>query len=227
MQRSILLSATAVLLFGTIGIGVLHGRLSNRWGPQRDSNLAARRLADPLPTTVGQWKLRREAEVEEAVLSMLQCPAYVSRIYDHQQTGDVIAVAVLVGPPGPISVHTPEICYSSRDYALAGQRTKAEIVAADGRSHSFWKVALDSKQPDATPLEVLYGWSTGTQWQATERPRYAFGGLSHLYKLQLAASVSDQRNAADFDPVQDFLMGFLDQLQPLLVESSQRSSFAQ
>jgi hypothetical protein len=134
---------------------------------------------------------------------------------------------VIVGQPGPVSVHTPEICYSSRDYTVAGSRTKHEVVAADGRRHTFWKLALDANNVEGMPLEVIYGWTTGTQWEATEHPRYLFGGLSHLYKLQLAAVVSDRRSSTDFDPVQDFLTGFLSQLQPKLVESSLRTSTPQ
>ena len=218
LARWLLLATTSILLAGTIGVGVLHGRLSNRWGPQGDAHLAARRLTDPLPPVVGNWRVRREAEIEQAVLDMLQCPAYVSRVYDHQQTGDVIAVAVLLGPPGPISVHTPEICYSSHDYAVVGARSSVSLADAAGGKHSFWEVRLKSSSLEEGPLRVLYGWSAGDWWSAAENPRFGYAGLPHLYKLQLASAASPHQLPGDFDPYQDFLSQFLPQLATHLVK---------
>jgi len=215
---------TLLLLVGTIAAGIVHGRMTNSWKLSPTSRIAAERLKTVLPEDFGNWRFNRETEFAPDVLKILEQPAYFSRSYQHAQTGDTITVAVIVGQPGPVSVHTPEICYSSRDYTVAGGRTQHEVVAADGRQHTFWKLALDANSVEGMPLEVIYGWTTGTQWEATERPRYAFGGLSHLYKLQLAAVVPDRRSNSDFDPLQDFLTGFLSQLQPKLVESSLRSS---
>jgi Protein of unknown function (DUF3485) len=218
---------TLLLIAGTIGAGVIHGRMTNSWKISPTSRIAGERLKAALPEDFGNWRFDHKNEFPPEVLSILEHPAYFSRVYQHVQTGDTITIAVIAGQPGPVAVHTPEICYSARDYAISGTRAKYEVVAADGRSHSFWKLALDSRHADGMPLEVVYGWSTGTQWEATERPRYSFGGSSHLYKLQLAAAVPAQRNATEFNPVEDFLTGFLSQLQSKLVDSSERSSTPQ
>jgi hypothetical protein len=223
MKYLVFAICTAVLLVSTGAVGYLHGSMTNSWKLSPRSRVASQRLQSLPAKDFGNWRLVQENEFPPAVLSILEQPTYFSRTYQHSQTGDTISVAVLVGQPGPVSVHTPEICYSSRDYKVAGERQRHETVAADGRRHEFWKLSFDTNQADALPLDVMYGWSTGTVWEATEQPRYSFGGLSHLYKLQLAASVAERRDPDDFDPLQDFLAGFLRELQRQLVESSSRA----
>ncbi len=215
---------TPLLLVSTVVAGIVHSQMTNSWKLSPVSRVAGERLAGVLPKDFGNWRFDHQNEFPPEVLNILEQPVYVSRVYQHVQTGDTVTVAVIVGNTGPVAVHTPEICYSSRDYTVAGDRTKQAIVAADGRQHQLWRLELEANQADALPLTVLYGWTTGTQWEATERPRYAFGGLSHLYKLQVAAILPERRGDPEFDPVQEFLAGFLSQLQPQLVESRHQAA---
>ena len=215
---------TLLLLASTVVAGIVHRQMTNSWKLSPTSRVAGERLAGALPQDFGNWRFDHQTEFDPAVLKILEQPVYLSRVYQNVQTGDTVTVAVIVGHPGPVAVHTPEICYSSRDYSVAGDRTTQVIAAADGRQHRLWRLSLEANQADELPLTVLYGWTTGTEWEATERPRYAFGGLSHLYKIQVAAVAPQRRGDSDFDPAQDFLTGFLSQLQPQLVESSHRAA---
>jgi len=212
------LIVTAILVAGTTAGGFIHGQMSNRWGPHADSREAARRLADPLPERVGNWVLRRETELEEGVVKLLHCPSYISRVYEHNSTGDVVSVAVLLGPPGPISVHTPEICYSGHDYSVEATRRRATLTDSSGEQHTFWEVGLKANRREDGKLKVLYGWGVGGPFQAAESPRFGFGGVTHLYKVQLAAL--DVSGKEDFNPSEDFLKSFLPQLTPRLLHAS-------
>jgi hypothetical protein len=222
-MRSISLAICGLLaVAGTVAAGWSQGRLTNRWGPQPDAALAADRLNVPLPQQAGNWRLEREQPFADAVVRVLQCPAHISRVYVHEQTGDFATVAVIVGPHGPVAVHTPEICYSSRDYSIAGPRKEAQIRDAAGESHTLWDLSLKANDLDGNSLRVLYGWSSGTAWEAAKHPRFSYGGLPHLYKLQVAVTV--QSDATGFDPAEDFLTQFVAQLQPRLVEASRHSA---
>jgi hypothetical protein len=209
---------TLLLLGSTIAAGFVHRRMTNSWRLSPTARVAGERLQAMPAKDFGNWRFDRQAEFPPEVLTILEQPAYLSRVYQHVQTGDTVTVVVLAGQPGPVAVHTPEICYSSRDYSLAGARSTQDVTADDGRKHHLWKLKLDPNQADQLPLEVRYGWTTGRAWEATEQPRYSFGGLSHLYKLQIAALTRERAGDSEFDPVQDFLTGFLNQLQPHLVE---------
>jgi hypothetical protein len=209
-----------ILLIVTLTAGWLHGSLSNRWGPRPDAKVAADLFRRELAPEVGNWRMRKESVFEPEVLRILQCPAYISRVYEHQQTGDVVTVMVIVGPPGPVSVHTPEVCYPSQDYTLGGKRRLVPIKDTQGTNHAFWEVALKGNSLVGEELHVMYGWSRGDIWEAHQHPRFGYGGLTHLYKLQLAVPANQQPKGTDFDPSQDFLVNFLPQLKPFLIESS-------
>jgi hypothetical protein len=211
--------AVALLLAGTLGAGAMHGQMSGRWGLRETGQQAAEQLLMGLPSEVGNWRLRHEDKLAPDVVKVLQCPAHIIRVYEHQQTGDVATVAVLLGPPGPISVHTPEICYSSRDFTISGDRRTVSISANSGANHAFWELPLKTNNVHATPLRVMYAWSAGTQWEAAKYPRFEFGGLSHLYKLQVAVTKAGPVKSSEFDAGRDFLVGFVDQLQPRLMEA--------
>src|SRR5579863_4164034 len=103
----------------TILSGVVSGVLSNRWGAPARAQLSAAKLAD-LPDEFGDWQLQSELPIDKDVLEILQCVGNVHKIYRNRETGQLVNVVLLLGPPGPISAHTPEICYSTRDYEQLG-----------------------------------------------------------------------------------------------------------
>lgn len=213
------LIGVAAVLLGTVAVGVVHGRLTNRWGIQPNVAEAAERLSVRLPGEAGNWRLRSEEALDKDVQKMLQCPAHVSRVYEHQQTGDVVRMFVIMGPPGPVSVHTPEVCYSSRDYSQDGVRESLTIEDKKSSQHTLWQVMLKPNAFESTPLRVLYAWSTGNTFTAAEMPRFKYGGLPHLYKIQLAVTELPSSKAIDFDAGKDFLQNFLPQLAPQMVEA--------
>jgi hypothetical protein len=220
MRQLTFFLCSLILLAGTVAGGWYHGQASRRWGEQPDERVAADRLNTPLPQSFGSWKYKNEHKFAEDVKEMLQCRAYINHVYENEQTGDVVTVAVIVGPHGPVAVHTPEICYSSKDYSIAAGREKKPIQTKDGREHSLWQLGLEPREPGQLPLTVLYGWSTGTTWEAAEHPRFSYGGTSHLYKVQ--AAVISPAKKADYDPAEDFLTSFLSELETKLVEGDHR-----
>jgi len=218
-QLASTLSVAIFLLISTIATGLVQGRLTNRWGLRPDTQQAAARLNSPLSEIVGNWKFVEENRFSPEVVETLHCPAHISRVYQHQQTGDIVRVAVIVGPPGPVSVHTPEVCYSSREYSITGARVKA-TVEASGQKHVFWELPLKANDLHGGPLRVFYGWSTGSAWEAAEHPRFGYGGLPHLYKLQMSVTSEPASQATKFDLAKDFLSHFLPELQTHLVSAS-------
>lgn len=210
-----------LLVLGTIGGGWLHGRTVQRWGEADTLRLAAERLQRGLPARVGPWQLIKTHEFEEGVAEVLQCAGYLHGVYTNDQTGDTIVVAVVAGPAGPISVHTPEICYSAQDYEMEGQRRQVTIRDSLGQKHTFWQVDARSRHAGQPHQRLLYGWSSGRAWVASSGPRFAFAGEPVLYKLQLAGPPDTTLTSNSSDACQDFLSQFLSELESRLVNSSQ------
>ena len=65
--------------------------------------------------------------MDEDTVEMLECTGNIVRTYENQRTGEVVSVFVIVGPAGPIAVHTPEICYSSQNYKSRDTRQQVAI----------------------------------------------------------------------------------------------------
>jgi hypothetical protein len=226
MRNAQLLATCCLIVLGTAGSGWLHGRLINRWGEETALQTAAQRLEQPLPLRLGPWRLVKSTEMEAGALEILQSAGHLQGIYSNDETGDSVIVQLVAGPSGPISAHTPEICYAGQEYAMAGERRRIAISDLDGREHSFWQLQALSQHLSRPDLHVLYGWSAGNSWEATDGPRFAFGGLPVLYKLQLARVATPRRSDHDLEPSSDFLARFLSHIQPRLVESSRLSPLA-
>jgi hypothetical protein len=207
--------AAAAVLVGTLLGGWLQGRMITRWGADELLVAAGKRLDQPISDQLGNWRLVNETPFSPDVVRMLQCPAHLSRTYMHEQTGDTVSVMVIVGPPGPVAVHTPEVCYGSVDYTLSAERTPAKVVDRQQREHSLWQISLTPRSVAALPHRVLYAWGTGGPWQATDDPRFAHAGEPYLYKIQLEGPPSEPGD--EFDPSHDFLTWFLPALQAHLV----------
>ncbi|MEO2048788.1 MAG: exosortase-associated EpsI family protein [Pirellulales bacterium] len=198
-QTKYLILLTAGLLL-TASTGYVYGHLSQRWGPSADLTASASHL-QTMPQQIGDWQMLEELGMEDEVAAMLESAGDVTRRYVNQITGGHITVFVVIGPPGPIAVHTPEICYSSREYEIQDKHTKATFSSTGAESHTLWHSNFRSKRMAKSILSVYYAWSTGDTWLASESPRYQYGGEPLLYKLQIAGFL----DTTGTDPSQQFL----------------------
>ena len=226
MSKLALILAAAGFLAVTLISGWFHGQLANRWGQVGELKAAAAKLERELPTRVGAWRLVKNFPLEPHVKDVLQCAGHLHGMYANEQTGEVVSVAILVGPSGPLSVHSPEICYSAIDYELAGERQQWKVTDQKGQTHALWKLHANSRHSTRPNLRILYGWSRGGQWEAVRGPRFALAGVPILYKLQVAGPARDQKVENALDPCQDFLARFLADMQPRLIASSQAPTLA-
>lgn len=192
----------------TIGSGVVAGSFDGRWGPPPQLSAAAARLAN-VPKEFGDWSLQSDEPIDPQLTEMLQCAGGFNRSYRNRRTGDTIHMAMVLGLPGPISVHTPEVCYSSQGYHVEIPAQRISFRAVGAATAQVWKTTF---APDALSPEKLlayYSWYDGTSWSAPEHARLAFGGRPFLFKLQLAAKFVTPTNAqTEHAPGDDFLAQF-------------------
>ena len=216
MKSAWTLLAGSLLIAITIGTGVVHGRLIGRWGVPTDV-VSGAKLLDRVPDQVGDWrKTGKDQALAPEAAKMLQCTGSIVRVYENVRSGDRVSVAVILGPSGPTAVHTPEICYSSRDYQITQDRQVwSPSGGSEAAADSFWDLRMATNDVSMTPMRVIYGWTDGKTWQATKYPRFSFGGSPYLYKLQLAgpAPVEDGRDACD-----EFLTAFLPALRKHMID---------
>jgi hypothetical protein len=195
------------LAFILVG-GAVHGHLSNRWGIPADVNGIGEKLRE-VPASIGPWISAGDQEMGKTALTLLECKGYLNRTYVHRTTGESVSVAVMFGPKGPIAVHTPEICYSSRDVTAIGKR-QSEDYAFDGADSRLWKLRFSKNDLTKSKLNVTYGWSDGGPWYAAEAPR--FWRTDYLYKIQTASPATNSSE----DSTTGFLKVFLPELRKVM-----------
>jgi hypothetical protein len=196
----------AVLL--TLSGGVLYGSYSQRWNAPGKLASAADELRW-FPREIGRWKAVEDIPIEESALEMLECTGYICRRYVNGDTGKSLQLALLIGPPGPIAVHTPEICFSSRAYDIRDERSETSVADSSAKRHSFWKVDFTTRNAFTDNLRVYYAWSRCGEWKASASPRFEFAGAPLLYKIQLATYVNSNVSEEAEDPGRQFLDEFL------------------
>ena len=192
----------------TLAAGIMYGGYSQRWGPAADLQAAADHL-ESMPTEFGSWQLAEDLILEESVVKMLDCTGYVNRRYVNQKTGQIVTLAIIVGPPGPTAVHTPEICYSSRAYKRKNHREEVSIGDLPMAKNTFWGVSFEANSALADNLQVYYAWSAGKYWEASESPRYEFAALPMLFKIQLAGTVTPGFDQNSQNSCREFLEALL------------------
>jgi hypothetical protein len=211
------LAGIVLALLLTTASGLLHGRISQRWGFDQRMHDAGTRLTE-FPEQLGNWQYEDDFELSKSAIELLDCQGYIHRGYRHRETGEYVKLAVMVGPGSKMSIHVPEICYEASNFTLIESRRVWQVEAND-QQHAFWGVVFKVNDVSQRQLRVLYGWSNGQTWVAPESPRWAVAGEPVLYKLQLAyalqhagqTEISEQR-------LESLLLEIVNALEPYLVE---------
>ncbi len=157
-----------------------------------------------IPETIGDWQQTGTRELGENAQSMLQCFTDEIRVYENSQTGRQIQVALIFGPSGPVSVHTPDICYSSREYRALDDR---QHVAPENQllDDQFWAIDFEPRSLEGGALKSIYGWSTDGHWQAPEVSRFAYAGEPYLFKVEFAARGDSIEQLNEDESILDFV----------------------
>jgi hypothetical protein len=198
-----------------LGSGICHGLWTQRWQPSEQRQQATVRIKT-LPLQIGDWQ-GHEQEMEQRTFQAALIDAYLMRHYVRSTDGGTISVLLVSGRPGPVSVHTPDVCYAGAGYiqvkAAVRQTLPAETSTA---SAEFW-LADFVKENSAVPtaLRIRWAWSSGGPWAAPDKPRLAFSRQPVLYKLYVIREIAALNEPVE-DAAQDFLKLLLPELDKIL-----------
>jgi hypothetical protein len=223
MTYRLLPVATSVLLL--LAYGLAEGYWTDRWSLSRELAEAPARLA-AVPLRVGEWE-GEEGELDARQARQGEIKGSVVRRYTNRATGETLSVLLVCGRPGPIAVHSPEVCLGGAGFALQRAETR-QAVSAPGLSggDAFW-VGRFHKPAEAVPevIDVHWSWNARGDWQAIEGPRLFFARERVLYKLYVTRPVSrpdaaplanDGPGKEERDPAHEFLAAFLPEVKRAL-----------
>ena len=214
MQR---LGIPALAVVMIVGTGVAQGVLTDRWCVSPAIAEAVARL-DRIPQAAGDW----EGETvtmrgsEEAGIAGHICRRYVNR-----RTSEAVTLFLVCGRPGPISIHTPDVCYGACGFTI-GMPSKFR----DG-DNEFWTVDMVRKRAsERTRMRAFWAWSaTAGEWAAADNPRLHFASAAVLFKVYFLHELTGVADAsAERDPAVDLMHQLLPGIQATLTSDMNRSS---
>ena len=195
-----------------VAFGLAEGLWANRWRTSDAPQRAAERLAE-VPLTVGDWQ-GEARELDARQVAMAEVSGHLWRRYVNRRTGAAVTVLLVCGPPGPVALHPPEICYAGAGYRLVAEKVRRAVpVEALPAPPEFWvaRFQLDGAVP--RPLRIYWAWNGGGGWEASDNPRVAFARAGALYKLYVIRELSRPDEPPEADPAREFMKSFLPQLQ--------------
>jgi hypothetical protein len=213
IRQSILFAAAFSLVFV---VGLVHGRWTRRWSGSREVEAAVAALGR-VPIDFGDWR-GRPMELNREQLSVGEIDGYLLRHYEDPLGAGGVTMLVVCGRPGPISVHTPDICYAGMGYEPTAPHAQRTLpVGSPGRTAEF-RHAIFAKEGVAVPsyLRILWSWSSGGAWEAPEHARFAFASRPALYKMYVIREILTPDERLEDDPSQRFLRALIPVLERTL-----------
>jgi hypothetical protein len=197
--------------------GLVHGFMTDRWRVSPALTEAAGRLKQ-VPLTVGDWQgedldiRRRETEA---------ITGHLDRRYVNRSTGCVVTISLISGKPGPVSIHTPDVCYRAGGFDVAPPTRVAIGADRSGASGDFLYADLNKKTAaEHIRQRIFWAWTADGQWKVPDNPRDEFASQPVLYKLYVIRDVNVVGEAVEDDPCADLIRQLVPQLRKALFPQS-------
>jgi EpsI family protein len=210
-----------VLVVGAVLLvdGYVYGIWTGRWHETQELTTAAARL-DLLPQTVGDWQ-GKSFQLDPAVVEQAEFAGYVLRRYENRRTGVAVTLLVACGRRGPLSVHTPEVCYRGAGFRMVeGDTARQTLDLGSGCTPAEVWQGTFARERDTGPerLRVVWSWYDKGAWTAPENPRWTFAGQAVLYKLYVTQEFIPRDAATDGKDSLEFLRAFLPEFNRRLAQ---------
>jgi len=183
--------ALAVAAFVTVASAQVQPGHLYQQAPAEILDRESKRLAS-FPVAFGSWESHAEGDpLTENVQTELGLENYLSRMYRNRETNQQVALLIMVGSPGRLVRHPPDICYSNR-----GSRTLSTdeiLIEEAGATHRFRSLAYvsDDSLEKTDEFVVAYGHTADANWDVPRFPRFTYGSEPFLYKMQVLVAGGD------------------------------------
>lgn len=192
MQRAAKPIMALLVLVLLMGAG--HGMWTNRWTQTGELKSRLERLNE-VPMEIGEW-IGEDIPYEQEDMARAGINGCIVRRYKNQRSGDSVSLLIVCGRGGPISVHTPDVCYASAGYR---QLAPQEKVPGGAASIDVWKACFELPNSVLSKkLEISWTWSQdGSTWSSPDNPRYVFARYPAVYKMYVVREMSAISGNAD------------------------------
>jgi hypothetical protein len=201
-RRPTFIAANLTAFVLLVGAGLVHGRLTDRWGLSGALAEAVARL-DRVPRTIGDWE-GRDVAMDRKQIDRAGIQGYLSRSYRNVRDGREATVLLVCGRPGQIAVHTPDVCYRGAGYESGSAPMPGTVGTGVGHPAEFLKARFcktNAPVPDA--LDIFWSWNARGAWEVPANPRLGFASYPALYKVYVIARLDGVLAASPGGPAID------------------------
>jgi hypothetical protein len=205
---------TSLLALGLTGL--LHGRITDRWGYSDTLQAAVGKLSQ-VPLSAGDYD-GTVMEIQTDRVATKGSGAYVSARFVDRVRGETVFMTLVCGRPGPLSLHPPTICFPAHGYAQQGPDTRTTVSVPGGaRSADFMQSEFVRNAGTGTEhIHICWAYGLNGSWTVPANPRIAWARQPAVYKLYVfRQSVGADAPLAE-DPLVPFLQTYLPELQKVL-----------
>jgi hypothetical protein len=164
---------------------------------------------------IGTWSGTEES-LEPGIMEQAQIEGYLLRRYTDEQSGTVVSLLIVCGRPGPVSVHTPDVCYGGAGFALESGMKALDIEDVGGPARFRVGDFIKEASTRVDRLRVFWAWTVGSGFEEPTRPRIAYALQPYLYKMYVVRNLAGGNPAPEDDPSVGFLKAALPVLQATL-----------
>jgi len=210
-----------------VGLGLLlaseflHGRWTNRWTTSGALEAACARLPKRDESLIlGDWKGMPGSSIRDQDLVIGEIAGYYYQVFTNSK-GYAIHVLIVCGRPGPIAVHSPEICLGGEGFDMEGAKKRQSVaVPSLNQPAEFW-VSQFYRYEGGIRRDRRQFWtfSPNGSWTADDNPRLNFAGFPALYKIYVMRELSRKDEKLEEDPILDFIKFFMPEIQKRLFSS--------
>lgn len=172
---------------------------------------------DQIPARIGNWE-GAETALDPIIVRVAGCAGYRNLRYTHSLTGRAVDVTLMVGQPGQMAEHVPEVCYPAGGYSLiqSSFSRRGTVVLAPGIDGELAVMDFLNPRLGDSRVRVWHGWYDGKRWSRPENPRFAFVTATSLLRLQVWSTLVPDPLAEDenklIDAGEEFLRDALPEI---------------
>jgi len=195
--------------------GFVTGIRADRWHDSKILDAAAVRLQD-LPMKIGDWE-GEAGELPQRIIEQSEVSGYVLRRYLNPKTRDAVSVFIGCGRPGPVAVHTPEVCYAGGGYELLGSRhVSIEVDPSAAKSEMVTSDFRNPPSQDPGFLRIFWAMSADGSWAVPMSPRSAYWSAPVLFKIYVTRNLAKPSESLENDPCYEFSRKLLPELNKIM-----------
>src|SRR5262249_2664100 len=146
-----------------VAAGLVHGFWTDRWGVAGAVATAAASL-DRVPRSLGDWQ-GQPLDSDQTGAPALAGQLYLR--YVNRRSGEAVSIALVCGRPGPVCIHTPDVCYESSGHII-GKISLQEVKLDKATARLFTMEAKKEQAAGQTRLRIFWCWFDGSRWDVAD-----------------------------------------------------------